>query len=82
MRTTEMSIHRGVDTDAHIYNGISPSLEESEIMPFAATRMDLEIIILSEISQREIPYDIPSMQTLKRKDTGEFTYQTETDSQT
>ena len=53
MRTTEMSIHRGVDTDARICNGISPSLEKSEIMAFAATRMDLEIVILSEISQRK-----------------------------
>ena len=26
---------------------------KNEIMPFAATRMDLEIIILSEISQKE-----------------------------
>ena len=40
-------------------------------MPFAATRMDLEIIILSEVSQREI-------QNLKndtgkiKNDTGDF----------
>ena len=29
------------------------SLEKNEILPFAATRMDLEIIILSEVSQSE-----------------------------
>ena len=29
------------------------ALENSEIMPTAATRMDLEIIILSEVSQRK-----------------------------
>ena len=29
------------------------SLKRNEIMPFAATRMDLEIIILSEVSQKE-----------------------------
>ena len=34
----------------YIYNGIQP---KNEIMPFAATRMDLEIIILSEVSQTE-----------------------------
>ena len=36
----------------HIYNGIL-TIKKNEIMPFAATWMDLEIIILSEISQRK-----------------------------
>ena len=34
-------------------------------MPFAATWKDLEIIILSEISQRQISYDIACMCNLK-----------------
>ena len=34
-------------------------------MPFTATWMDLEIIILSEISQRQISYDIIHMWNLK-----------------
>ena len=37
----------------HLYNGIQPSHNKDEIMPFAATWMDIEIIILSEISQKK-----------------------------
>ena len=37
----------------HKKNGILVSHKKKEIMPFAATWMDLEIIILIEISQKE-----------------------------
>ena len=38
----------------HIYNGILHShKKKNEIMTFAVTWMDLEIIILSEVSQKE-----------------------------
>ena len=51
-------------------------------MPFAVTWMDLEITILNEVREREISYDIPYMQKLKRNNTNECIYKTETDSQT
>ena len=38
----------------HTYNGILLSYEKNGVMPFAATRMDLEIIILSEVRRRKI----------------------------
>ena len=50
-------------------------------MPFAATSMELVIVIMSEVREREISYDIPYMQNLKRNDANELIYKTETDSQ-
>ena len=58
------------------------ALKENEIMPFAATWMQLEIIILSKSErERQIPYDITFMWNLKYG-TNEHIYKTETDSQT
>ena len=42
------------------------AIENNEIMLSAATWMDLEIIIQSEVGQRQIPYYITYMWNLKR----------------
>ena len=49
------------------------AVKKNEIMPFIATWMDLQIAILSEVSQAEkekyLYYDISYMWNLKRTDT-------------
>ena len=50
-----MSTDRGKDKEdvVHVDNGLLLSHEKNKIMPCAATWMDIEIIILSELSGRE-----------------------------
>ena len=50
-----MSSDRGMDKEdvVHIYNGILLSHKKNKIMSFAATWMDLEIIILNEDRQKK-----------------------------
>ena len=55
------------------------AIKKNEIMTFAATWMELEIIILSEVTYIEkILYDITYMWNLKNG-TNEFIYKTEVD---
>ena len=42
----------------YIYNGILLRHKKNEIMPFSATSMDLEFIILSEVNQIDKYYMI------------------------
>ena len=63
-----MSIYRGMDKEdvVHIHNGILLSHKNDEKMAFAATWMSLEIIILSEVSEKENDkYHITYMWNLK-----------------
>ena len=43
----------GKEEVVYIYNGILLNLKKNKTMPFAATWMQLEIIILSKVSQEE-----------------------------
>ena len=77
-----MSIDRWMDKEDVIYLStcryILLSHKKSEIMPFAATWLDL-IIILSEVNQTKT--NITYMWNLK-SNTNELIYKTERDSQT
>ena len=60
------------------------AIKKNEIMPFAATWMNLEIIILSEVSQTEKDkYHMMSLICVSKKtDTNELIYKIKIDSQT
>ena len=69
MEVTKKSTNRWVDKEELLYVQMEYSLvKKNEIMPFAATWMDLKIIIPSEMSDRErqILYDISYMRNLKK----------------
>ena len=67
-----------------VYNIIKyySAIKKNEITPFAATRMDREIIILSEVRQRNIIWYHLYADLKNKKDTNELIYKTETDPQT
>ena len=64
----------------YIYNGILVSHKKNKIMPFTATGIDLEIIRLSAVSQRQISYAITYMWNLKKNDANKLIYKAEIDS--
>ena len=64
----------------YIYNGILFSYEKNEIIPFAATWINLEIIILSEVSQRKTTIWWYHLYVKSKKnDANELIYKTEID---
>ena len=90
MEEAWMSINRGMDKEdvvcvcvcIYIYTHTlddNSTMKKNKIMPFAAIWMRLEIVILSEVREGEIWHDLPHLWDLKRNDTNELTYKTETD---
>ena len=77
-----MSIDRGMDKEEwYMYTmEYYSAIKRDNIMPFAETGMDLEIIILSEVSQKEKgKYHVISLicGIYKKIDTNELIYKTE-----
>ena len=58
----------------HIYNAILLSHKKNEIMPFTATWMDLEIIMLSEVGQTKDKYHMRSF--ISQNSTKKLIYKT------
>ena len=56
------------------------AIKKKETMPFAPTWVDLETVILTEVKSQKY-HDIVYISNLKRNDTNEPIYKTETDSQ-
>ena len=57
-------------------------IKKNEIMPFAATWMDLEIMWSMSDRERQISYNITYRWNLKTNGTNELMYKTEIDPQT
>ena len=66
----------------HIYTmEYYSAIKKNEIMPFVATQMDLEIVILNEISQSDKYHMISLLCGIfKKKDTTELIYKTKVES--
>ena len=68
-------IYTHTHTHAHTHDGVLLSHKKNKIMSSAATRMDIEIIILNEVNQKEKDkyHNIIYMWNLKKNDTNELT---------
>ena len=67
---------------AYMYNGVLLSHERNEMMPFATTWVDLDIIILSEVSQRKTNIICYQLYVEPKRNTNELIYKIERDPQT
>ena len=81
-----MSINRGMDKMIwYMYTmEYYSAIKKKEIRPFAAMWMDLDSVMLSEVSQTEKETNIirHHLYVESRNDTNEFKYKTEKDLQT
>ena len=70
-----MHMNRGIKKMWYIYAmKYYSAIKKNEIIPFAATWMETEILLLSEVSQREKDkYYITYMENLKKKQMNLFT---------
>ena len=77
---THTYTHTHTHTHTHTEEYYS-AIKKNEIMPFAATWMDLEITILSKVSQKEKDkYMISLICGILKNGTNELIYKTETES--
>ena len=67
---------------AYMYGRVLLSHKKNEMMAFAATWIDLEIIILSEVSQRKTNVICYRLYVESKRNTNEFIYKIERDPQT
>ena len=67
---------------AYMYGRVLLSHKKNEVMAFAATWIDLEIIILSEVSQRKTNVICYRLYVESKRNTNEFIYKIERDPQT
>ena len=85
IEATSVSIDRGMEKDVvHIYTmEYYSAIKKNGIMPFAATRMDLEIVTLSEVSLTDKGkyHRISLICGIYKKGTNEPIYKTEIESQ-
>ena len=84
-----MSTDRGMDKEDAVYTNrhtmqYCSAMKEHAILPSAATWMDLEIIMPTEVSQKEKDkhHMLSLICGILKNGTNEFIYGTETDSQT
>ena len=55
LERTQMPLNRGMDTEnvVHLHNGVLSAIKKNEFMKFLGKWMDLEGIILSEVTESQ-----------------------------